>query len=214
MGTTYPVTYPCIQDGLVFYADAKNRKSWDGGTTMCDPFQQQYSGSGTNVTGDDWDGALTTEGYWSLDGTDDKMHFGTLKDNPIATANPASLCIWLKSTDVKFVTFQAPGTANDYTMAINTANGARYADATTGVGTRYKDGVADANFDGDGDWHYYVVAGVNLNHTEWSSKGIYVSGYGSFYYAGDIGPITMYNRTLSASEVLTNYNMVKGRFGL
>ena len=52
MGTTYGVTYPCIQDGLVFYADAKNRKSWDGGTTMCDPFQQQYSGSGTNVTGD------------------------------------------------------------------------------------------------------------------------------------------------------------------
>ena len=45
MGTTYGVTYPCIQDGLVFYADAKNRKSWDGGTTMCDPFQPQYSGS-------------------------------------------------------------------------------------------------------------------------------------------------------------------------
>ena len=31
---------------------------------------------------------------------------------------------------------------------------------------------------------------------------------------GDIGPLLVYNRTLSASEVLENYTRAKGRFGL
>ena len=34
------------------------------------------------------------------------------------------------------------------------------------------------------------------------------------YYDGNIGPSLVYNRALSASEVLQNYNRVKGRFGL
>ena len=34
------------------------------------------------------------------------------------------------------------------------------------------------------------------------------------YFNGQIGPILIYNRALSASEVLQNYNRLKGRFGL
>jgi len=36
----------------------------------------------------------------------------------------------------------------------------------------------------------------------------------SHYFQGSIGPIHIYNRCLSASEVLHNYNALKGRFGL
>jgi hypothetical protein len=31
---------------------------------------------------------------------------------------------------------------------------------------------------------------------------------------GEIGPISIYNKALSASEVTQNYNALKGRFGL
>jgi hypothetical protein len=31
-------------------------------------------------------------------------------------------------------------------------------------------------------------------------------------YDGQLGPITFYNRALSASEILHNYNALKGRF--
>ena len=36
----------------------------------------------------------------------------------------------------------------------------------------------------------------------------------SYMWDGYIGPILIYNRALSASEVTQNYNRLKGRFGL
>ena len=39
-------------------------------------------------------------------------------------------------------------------------------------------------------------------------------GYSSNYYSGNIGPIHIYNRALSAKEIRHNYNALKGRFGL
>ena len=37
---------------------------------------------------------------------------------------------------------------------------------------------------------------------------------GSFVFNGNIGPVQIYNRDLSANEVLHNYNALRGRFGL
>ena len=34
------------------------------------------------------------------------------------------------------------------------------------------------------------------------------------YFNGNIGPVKIYNRALSAAEVLQNYNQLKSRFGL
>ena len=38
--------------------------------------------------------------------------------------------------------------------------------------------------------------------------------YPSLYFDGKMGPVRSYNRALSATEVLQNYNATKGRFGL
>ena len=35
-----------------------------------------------------------------------------------------------------------------------------------------------------------------------------------YYFNGEIGPIQIYNRVLSAQEVKQNYNALKSRFGL
>jgi hypothetical protein len=48
------------------------------------------------------------------------------------------------------------------------------------------------------------------------SIGVYGGYAGSrgYYYNGDIAIVRVYNKALSASEVLFNYNALKGRFGL
>jgi len=35
-----------------------------------------------------------------------------------------------------------------------------------------------------------------------------------YFFSGSIGPVRVYDRVLSAQEVLQNYNATKGRFGL
>jgi len=37
---------------------------------------------------------------------------------------------------------------------------------------------------------------------------------GNYYFKGSIGSVRVYNRALSADEILQNYNATKGRFGL
>jgi hypothetical protein len=48
------------------------------------------------------------------------------------------------------------------------------------------------------------------------SIGVYggYSGGRGYYYNGDIAIVRVYNKVLTPAEVLTNYNSLKGRFGL
>jgi hypothetical protein len=39
-------------------------------------------------------------------------------------------------------------------------------------------------------------------------------GGGRFWYIGNMGSAQIYNRALSATEILHNYNALRGRFGL
>lgn len=61
-------------------------------------------------------------------------------------------------------------------------------------------------------------AGTNQTGTlRQTANGEYnISRFGSFgaYYTGNIANVQIYNRALSAAEVLQNYNALKGRFGL
>ena len=55
------------------------------------------------------------------------------------------------------------------------------------------------------------------NITQDGSNGVFLgrtSGYPGYYWDGKSGPCMIWNRPLSSSEVLTNYNRLKGRFGL
>ena len=54
------------------------------------------------------------------------------------------------------------------------------------------------------------TAGANLQ----IGRAWYPGGAGSRFFSGYISNVSMYNRALTASEVLTNYTATKGRFGL
>jgi hypothetical protein len=100
-------------------------------------------------------------------------------------------------------------------------------------------GIGDNNIT-DNQWHYIAVtfaSGVTKVYIDGSlptdGSGEFTSGATSISYdnstifrigqaatsfnydhVGQIGPVHIYNRVLSASEVLFNYNSLKSRFGL
>jgi hypothetical protein len=55
---------------------------------------------------------------------------------------------------------------------------------------------------------------TNAGGVSIGAYGGYSGGGRDYYYNGDIAIVRVYNKELSASEVLTNYNSLKGRFGL
>lgn len=61
-----------------------------------------------------------------------------------------------------------------------------------------------------------TVSGTLTTNANGMSIGVYggFNGTRGYYYNGDIASIKFYNRTLSDTEVLQNYNVTKTRFGL
>jgi hypothetical protein len=49
---------------------------------------------------------------------------------------------------------------------------------------------------------------------DFAGKILNIGSWWVFDYNGALGPLHIYNRALSANEVLHNYNALKGRFGL
>jgi hypothetical protein len=68
----------------------------------------------------------------------------------------------------------------------------------------YLDGQLEVNNTGQNNSIDYY------NQEVWIGK----ANFGTANYTGDIGPYKFYNRALTASEILQNYNATKGRFGL
>ena len=60
---------------------------------------------------------------------------------------------------------------------------------------------------------YATELEYSLNSTTPFNIGSFKDGYGNFF-TGDVACVHIYNRVLSESDVLHNYNALKGRFGL
>ena len=73
MGVTRGPKYSGPQDGLIFSFDPKNRDSWSGGTDLTSIVNNSTMTGSIFNTGTvvGLDGALTTEGYFDFDNTDD-----------------------------------------------------------------------------------------------------------------------------------------------
>ena len=109
-------------------------------------------------------------------------------------------------------------TSNNYTFKCGT---------TTQVLNQWQNIVA--TYDGSGDFNginiYYNgvlesgATSLTGNYSAMNAKSspLVVGGAPNWlndYNNGDIGPVLIYNRALSAGEILQNYNRLKGRFGL
>ena len=215
-------------EGLIFYIDPAYKSSWSGpqssDTNTLVP-NSTISGSINNDTS----GSYGDNNSFAFDGTDD---FIQLSDT-INLGTVYSISFWFKTTQSQTSNgcWLSAGSGNGFTMLLLRNNKIML---YRGSATDYNYGNASYN---DGNWHNLTLTRngtstitMYLDTTDVTEGSAYGSGnldtqltfigddggtWGSAVpYNGQLGPITFYNRALSASDVLQNYQAQKGRFGL
>ena len=217
-----------VTDGLVLYLDSANRYSYPGsGTTWSDI--SRGGNNGTLVNGPTFSSA--NGGSIVFDGVDDYCFM-----TGFLTANFMTLCCWFRTSvqqnNKYLVAFGKNLTGNNgFDLTFQDTQIGSYI-ATTGVGgggnlytTTYYDNQwhnLATSYDGSAAKTYYdgilvatrsgmsgnldIEATKRLNIGSWVNNGVNANCR--------ISSVIIYNRALSATEVLQNYNATKTRFGL
>jgi len=225
------ISTPIIADGLVFNMDAANRASTIPSTSTDKAFNTvDLSQSGSFINDTIYDSSTITPSF-AFDGSADYINYSA--DQDYGKINTISLWYNRPSSATQVLFGNSANNAwYNYTVRIATDGGIKYAtDAQVGqvdfnsAGTKALANVYNA-------WvnititrvndacNCYINAVDNDGEKTFSngSRAIIVNKIGiagdnaSFAFTGNIGPIHVYNRALSASEVLHNYNALKGRF--
>ena len=224
-------------DGLVLHIDATNNKSYSGsGITI---FNMVTGGiAGTLVNGSQSDVAYKKT--FLLDGTNDTIQMPL--PSGIVTGSPISISLWAKwkSVGTSTTTIQTL-VDNQYQVADNIGffiqdrpDLGSVLEWTTQPNNTVNRRVYSTQVVGDGSWHHIV--GTN----DGTYSRLYVDGYetgtaktsagiattqdmlciGNWAYVyssprylnGSVSNFKVYNRALSATEILTDYYSTKNRF--
>jgi hypothetical protein len=222
-----------INDGLIFYIDAANKRCYPGsGTDGFDLIHSNDVSFGNGASVDSGNG-----GSFSLDGVNDYINIGSVdSSNPLMLYNSdfTIQCFinWVGTGDASQRIFSksSTGSGNDgYDLWIdegsldlggsidgsNFETSARPSDNTwtnvawvsNGTGnTIYMDGVAySGTYYGGGSHKRPPNVTTNARIGSWNSSAARI-------FNGKISFIKIYNRELSASEILQNLNALKDRF--
>jgi hypothetical protein len=236
MSTSY--SPKIVTDGLVFIVDAANRKSYPGSGTNWNSLND-ISITGSLNNGPTFNGA--NGGSIVFDGTNQQVGFGDPVSLQIT--NNLSVFAWTKIPpdtpsspfDKGIVTKYITGTQRSWTMhtsnvdpydkfqlflsdgtnakAINTTTVIR-TDTWIYVGFTFVSNVAVTYING------LPVSSSNGSATVVNTLGItnvplHVGGRSTTnYLSGSVATVHIYNRALSANEVLQNFNATRGRFGV
>ena len=222
-GKVGSITTSIIVDGLIFNMDAANRAS--------------YPKTGTNVT--DTIGNLigivsgvsfntTNEGIFEFDGTDDEIGFG---DN-LSAPTSLSIFAWINTADNSEFPIVVKGIGaagnREYSLYILTTKisgivadeSAGDVDNLLGSTTIAENEWLNVGMSWDGSTLRVYLNGeidgsvaTSVTEIENLSAPLYIGRDMSPDFAnGKIANAQIYNRALSSSEVLHNYNALKNRF--
>jgi len=207
-----------ITNGLVLALDAANTKSYPGsGTTWRDLSGNNNSGS--LVNGPTFNNA--NGGSIVFDGVDDYV---TLGNPSLLDILNFTICAWAKSntfTNYQNIIFKGNTSTGQYGIALNSIG-----DWTIQPNVSFTGDIITLN-----TWNFFVGTynGTQItayrNGMQKQQYNIAQSNYGNIvtigadtannrFFNGNIPSVQIYNRALSASEVLQNYNAQKSRFNL
>ena len=215
-----------VQQGLVLNLDAGNPYSYAGaGTTWYDTSGNSYNGTLTN--GPVY--STTNSGIIVFDGSNDYVDLTGITLSISGNA-ARSMFTWVKTTYTGLQGFISTGTpANSQTF-----NLVKYGSYVGVMGYNNDFYPSSGKYIADGVWHY-VGATFDGTNIRTYVDGVLDNTSGTFTYSttgqnnyvgrsnhagnenfinGSMGNAQIYNRALSAAEVLQNYNATKGRFGL
>jgi hypothetical protein len=221
----YKLELPRITSGSVFELDFADKNCYPGtGTTVYD--LSSFRTNGSVMNGATFVGTGTTSSF-SFDGVDDHLTFPYNSNQMSFPDNNATISVWFKynSSDTigSLITqrgnsgFQlyvvnskfyvdGGGTASVSTVN-NLNNGNNYNavavfDRTNSLLRLYLNGIADNTV--------AYTGSIQDTFTILLAK----SNYGDGPLAANIYAAQVFNRVLSASEILQNYNYNRGRFGI
>ena len=229
-----------VQDGLYYYLDASNPKSFTGGTYIKDLSRFQQSG-GTLIGGALY--SSSNKGCITLDGVDEYIAL----DNNVAFANNAiskySFSVWISPTNLInssnsniYMIFEA----QNVTFGNRTDNYIQITPSTLGkISFSTFNSSSSELFTTTNVWEankWYNIT-CTYNFTTFT-KSIYVNGilensntavcyfntrdffslfaYSNpakqYFFPGRLGNFMLYTKTLTATEVLQNYNAAKYKY--
>jgi len=211
-----------VSDGLVFYIDAANPRCYSGTGLTANGLVGGIGGTLVNGVGF----SSANNGLFSFDGTNDYIEVPSIT----SVTGDFTVAIWFYTTasldgyykrllDLDFITgFWLGRNANS-----NSWGG----------------GILESNFPygiylpfTNGQWHYlvsvrsgttHILYGDGISNTtsntvsngNLSSTSLLIAREPLFSpsnFNGNISQVSMYNRALSAQEILQNYNATKGRY--
>jgi hypothetical protein len=212
-----------ITDGLVLYLDAANQYSYVSGSTSWNDISRGGN-NGTLVNGPTYSSA--NGGSIVFDGTNDYVSIPY--SNIISTPTSFTLSIWVKilSTPAGYRGLMVIGRDTGTWYSIYYASG-YFVMATSGGNVFSPNPIVIGNwynvvFTAAGSTGLLYENGVQVQTRSYTPPSI---STGSNFYIGsatsgmefsnsNIALASEYNRALSATEVLQNYNATKTRFGL
>ena len=222
-GRVGSITTDIVSDGLVFNMDPANRASYIPDAT------KSHNTINLSQTGSLQDtGMFSTDnkGVFVCDGVDTGIAFNSTSN----LGTVSTVGIWVKRNDPTDTgTALFGNNANHWqpAMSIGGTTG-----ITVSISKWVKPFFSSVGFSTTTDWFYvtvtrngdgaslykngaYVAAltGLGTGETKFDSIG-FQSADNSDYYNGNIGPVHFYNRVLSDSEILHNYNALRDRFGV
>lgn len=226
-----------VTDALVLHLDAGNSKSYPGsGTTWNDLSGNNRNGTLTN--GPTY--SSSNKGNIIFDGTNDYINL----PSSVSSINSLNMTVgcWVNQTvlntssafsDIRNIAQIGTGeigSSSCFYLHLRTSQVTFRYQAATGSAQLSPSINQDTNI-----WHYYtgvsnttsislyrdgILVGstpYTINFNTLSSSNMYLglcnTGAGN-YFNGKIASAQVYNKALSATEVLQNYNAIKGRFGL
>ena len=219
-----------VTDGLVLAVDAANKKSYPGSGTVW------YDLSGNNTNGTLTNGPVFDSGNAGtidFDGTNDYISFPS---NIFSTLTSITISCWFYWTNLERWTrifdFGASTSVYMFLTPRSSLNRPRFTirapslseqiiNAPSAISTNVWSNIVITL---NGTTGIMYMDGVSIQSNSISStpddlgnttnNWIGKSQFSDPYYTGNIANVTIYNKALSAAEVLQNYNAVKTRFGL
>jgi hypothetical protein len=216
-----------VTDGLVFCVDAANPKSYPGSGTDC--FDISKGGNNGTLVG----GVTHTSNYFDFDGTDDVIEMGDA-DNFSFTDNIFSMNMWVyfdtlaahqgvigkrgweysvhtieNSSTLYFYCWNQSG-SNVYLNASSIAASTWYNFCWTANGTTsilYRNGTSVSTNGKSTSSMSNTAVQLTIGRGGQASTG-------NAFMNGRIGTVSMYNKALTAAEVLQNFEATRGRFGV
>ena len=231
------ITTNIIKSGLVFNMDAANRAS----TIPISTVETSFNTVNTSISGTFSDNGIfdssTISPSYAFGGTDDIIDFGTISE--INGLTNFSFNIWLTTPSQNAgdsIAFGNRDSSNSYRgIALSlqpnpsTASIYFYFVSNVGSGGSWVE-IPAANYIANA-WNNIAITYDGSTLTAIVNNGTPITsnqpskvlnsttnfrmgrdGWNSSLYEGNIGPIQIYNRALSSTEILHNYNALKGRF--